>query len=338
MQMKQIVFFSPNFYPMVGGIESIALGLATHLSHRGYRVAIITMALNRESDQFPFAVHRNIGLLKMWRLMRKADAVVHFNVSLKGVLPWLFSFRPLIVSHHGSNFDMKGNWTKFGRLKQFIADHLAYRNAACSNYLAGFFNNVEVVYSAYDPSIFPLSQHRVRHGDLVFVGRLTLDKGCSILLDALAILKKQDRIAPLLTVIGDGPEFESLSRRSHQELDGQVEFLGKRSPVEIADILKSHKIMVVPSLSETFGIAVLEGLACGCSLIASDVGGLPEAGGTLARYFGKADSSALAAEIKRQLTNWPLTPPTEDELRTHLGQFTIEVSTAKFSGLLESVD
>ena len=78
-----------------------------------------------------------------------------------------------------------------------------------------------------------------------------------------------------LLLVGDGPDrvkAEELAR----ELDvyHEIRFLGKQEPVE--EILSIADLFLMPSGSETFGLAALEAMACGVPVVSSDIGGLPE--------------------------------------------------------------
>lgn len=82
-------------------------------------------------------------------------------------------------------------------------------------------------------------------------------------------------IAVKLLLVGDGPDranSEHLARELGVYED--IRFLGKQQPVE--EILSIADVFVMPSESETFGLAALEAMACGVPVVASNVGGLPE--------------------------------------------------------------
>src|SRR5262249_34552970 len=132
--------------------------------------------------------------------------------------------------------------------------------------------------------------------DLAFVGRLVTDKGVDLLLDALALLAGRG-LQPSLSVIGDGPESERLEEQTRRlDLDGQVTFLGTGTGEDLCAILHHHRILVVPSrYNEPFGIVALEGIACGCAVVGSAGGGLPEAMGPCGLTFPNGDVPALAA-------------------------------------------
>lgn len=78
-----------------------------------------------------------------------------------------------------------------------------------------------------------------------------------------------------LLLVGDGPDrvpAEHLARELGVQDD--VRFLGKQQPVE--EILSIADVFLMPSETETFGLAALEAMACGVPVVASDIGGLPE--------------------------------------------------------------
>jgi N-acetyl-alpha-D-glucosaminyl L-malate synthase BshA len=78
-----------------------------------------------------------------------------------------------------------------------------------------------------------------------------------------------------LLLVGDGPD-RSACEVLARELGvfDDVRFLGKQEPVE--EILSVADLFLMPSGSETFGLAALEAMACGVPVVSSDIGGLPE--------------------------------------------------------------
>jgi len=78
-----------------------------------------------------------------------------------------------------------------------------------------------------------------------------------------------------LLLVGDGPERVPTERKARElGVYDDVRFLGKQDPVE--EILSIADVFLMPSGSETFGLAALEAMACEVPVVASDVGGLPE--------------------------------------------------------------
>ncbi|MDZ7623781.1 MAG: N-acetyl-alpha-D-glucosaminyl L-malate synthase BshA [Ignavibacteriaceae bacterium] len=94
--------------------------------------------------------------------------------------------------------------------------------------------------------------------------------------DTIRIFEKvQKEIPSKLILVGDGPDRSECERLTRQlDLGDSVKFLGKQEALE--EILSSSDLFLIPSQSESFGLAALEAMACGLPVISSSVGGLPE--------------------------------------------------------------
>lgn len=85
----------------------------------------------------------------------------------------------------------------------------------------------------------------------------------------------QKEIPAKLLLVGDGPDRSECERLVRElNLTDNVKFLGKQEG--LVEILSSSDIFIIPSQSESFGLAALEAMACGLPVISSSVGGLPE--------------------------------------------------------------
>ena len=134
-----------------------------------------------------------------------------------------------------------------------------------------------------------------------FVGRLVSEKGMVDLLSRPCHLRTHAVCSPSLTIVGAGPEFTAL-----QELAARSEPRTTKSPLAVrnatrrcANSFGSTKILVVPSrYDEPFGVVALEGIACGCVVVGSAGGGLPEAIGPCGLTFPNGDATALAESTR----------------------------------------
>jgi len=138
---------------------------------------------------------------------------------------------------------------------------------------------VVVVPNGIDPADIGLQDAvaRRRRADglrLLYVGRLAVEKGVDVLIAACGLLPAS--LPFELDIVGTGPCEESL-RRSIQGLGlgGRVHMLGARPRHELGPVYAAHDIACVPSLSEPLGGVVLEALASGIPVIATNVGGNP---------------------------------------------------------------
>lgn len=94
--------------------------------------------------------------------------------------------------------------------------------------------------------------------------------------DVIRIFKKvKDAIPSKLLMVGDGPERANAEQLSRDlGVSDDVRFLGKQEAIE--EILSVSDLFLIPSGSESFGLAALEAMACKVAVISSNTGGLPE--------------------------------------------------------------
>ena len=111
-----------------------------------------------------------------------------------------------------------------------------------------------------------------RHRTLVYAGRLSEEKGIDVAIEAWSRMRNRPDDATFV-VIGEGPLEDDLR---HRRVPG-VEFRGRRPHVEVAAMLATARLAVVPSVwSEPFGLFVLEAMVAGVGVVASASGGAPE--------------------------------------------------------------
>jgi glycogen(starch) synthase len=132
-----------------------------------------------------------------------------------------------------------------------------------------------------------------------YVGRLVTEKGLPVLLHAAKRLDSEG-VKFHLTFVGDGPERENLESLVRTlQFTNRVEFLGERRGEELADALRSVRVVVMPSQwEETAGLAAIEQMMRGGVVIASDIGGLGEVVGDAGLRFKPGDSEALYSRLR----------------------------------------
>ena len=105
----------------------------------------------------------------------------------------------------------------------------------------------------------------------LFVGRLHFLKGLQLLLDAFARVE----ISGLeLSLVGDGPEEIWLRRQAAElRIEDRVHFLGRIPREQLAEIYREHDVICGPSMYESGGLSVIEGMEHGLPAVVLDVGG-----------------------------------------------------------------
>jgi teichuronic acid biosynthesis glycosyltransferase TuaC len=144
---------------------------------------------------------------------------------------------------------------------------------------------VHTVINGINTAVFhPRAQSTVRQAAgippeaplLIYVGRLIEAKGLRELIEAFAAVKAAVAGARL-AVIGEGPfrsVLEALIRDAG--LAGEVHLIGGQLPDEVAQWASTAQALTLPSWTEGYPNVLVEALACGCPIVATDVGGIPE--------------------------------------------------------------
>jgi glycogen synthase len=316
----KILISSHAFAPSLGGIETVSRLLAHEFVTFGHEVTVITQTPGGE-EQGLRVVRRPSGK-QMVRLANECDVFWQNNLSLRTLWPVLLQTRPVVVTHQGSYCLQPSGFDGALRLKRAIARRLT--EVAISEFIANCFDKRPVVIpNPYDARVFRNEKAEgARLRELLFVGRMVSEKGLDILLEALGRLRKRG-LHPSLTIVGAGPTLELMQKLvANLDLRDQVTFAGPQSGHELAITFAAHRLLVVPSrYEEPFGVVALEGIACGCVVVGSRGGGLPEAIGRCGVTFPNADPEALAGTLEELLRR-----PDEDHrflknAPEHLGHF-----------------
>jgi glycosyltransferase involved in cell wall biosynthesis len=140
-----------------------------------------------------------------------------------------------------------------------------------------------------------------RHPVVGTVGSLVAKKGQKFLIQAFAQFTKKYPLARL-EIVGDGPEKASLQEMVYEmQLTKNVSFLGSQK--DVAPIVSKWDVFTLPSISETFGIVLLEAMALGIPVIATKVGGIPDiiTNGKNGLLVESKDSIALCKAMEKIL-------------------------------------
>lgn len=136
-------------------------------------------------------------------------------------------------------------------------------------------------------------------GYALFVGRLSVEKGLDVLLEAWQQLG--NRIP--LKIVGDGPLSEQVKQAARRS---SIEWLGRRPMTEVYDLMGSAKFLVFPSRwYETFGRVAVEAFAKGTPVIAANIGAIAELidSGRTGLLYNPNSSTDLIAQVEWMLTH-----------------------------------
>jgi glycosyltransferase involved in cell wall biosynthesis len=128
--------------------------------------------------------------------------------------------------------------------------------------------------------------------------KLTAIKGTDVLLRAAAIYSQLPE-RPLTLIAGEGDERAALEAlREVLNLQHDVIFIGWQNATQMVELYNAAEVTILPSRTDWFPLVVIESLACGTPVIASEVGGLSQlVSPNIGRLFSAGDYATLAAHV-----------------------------------------
>lgn len=155
--------------------------------------------------------------------------------------------------------------------------------------------------------LFPVTRRLWSFPYVLFVGTEQPRKNLAGLLRAFARLAREPRFRDLRLVKvggpGSDPAFRERTRAIAASLGlaDRVVFSGRLDDADMAAAYSGAACLALPSLYEGFGLPCLEAMACGCPVVVSDAGALPEVGGDAALTVPAGDDRELAAALREAM-------------------------------------
>lgn len=194
---------------------------------------------------------------------------------------------PFITTLHGTDITLVGKDRSFLPVVNFSINHSngittvsdSLRKETYEHFAIE--KNIEVIYNFIDINRFnKLDKSHFRklvaedeEKVLIHVSNFRKVKRVGDVISMFEILNK--KMPSKLLLVGDGPQrVEAEEQCRGLGLCDQVKFLGKQEAVE--ELFAVSDLFILPSASESFGLAALEAMACGVPVISSNTGGLPE--------------------------------------------------------------
>lgn len=172
---------------------------------------------------------------------------------------------------------------------------------------------------------------------LLFVGSLIPLKGVGFLLDALAQVQRQ-RQDWCLDLVGDGQDRATFERQAAElGLAPQVNFHGWKTKSEVAGFMRQADLFVLPSLWDNMPCVIVEAMASGLPIVASDVGGIPEMvdAPVIGALAPPGDAGALAAVLLARLATLDQTD--RPLIASKAGRFSMAVVGRSLHDIYEEV-
>lgn len=295
-----------EFPPSVGGNAHYTYHLSKKLVERGHEVTVFVWGSYKKTFHetidnisiyrvrflpfYPFHNHFNAIFLKyhLKSIISDQDILHLHNVNI----PFVSCDIPTVVTVHGTVqghvnnrqiLDMESLVVNsFSKLyistdKKLIksADEIISVSKACSNELKKYYGIMEskVIYNGVDTEFFkPKDKYEeITEPYILYVGRLSPEKGLFDLIDSMEIVAQQCPKIKLI-IIGKGPLERAIKNKIlKMNLSKSILFLGRHNHQEILKYYQNALIYILPSYFEGLATTLLEALACGVPIITTNI-------------------------------------------------------------------
>jgi len=314
---------SPYSLTIPGGVQGQVLGLARSLRALGQDTRVLgpcdgpppdagvtplgnSVPTAANGSVAPLAPDPSAQLRTIRALRDERFDVLHVHEPMcpgPTMTALLFKNSPLVGTFHAAGVSAGYRWLRPG--PRLLADRLDRRCAVsedarrlAAEALGGEYT---MVFNGVEIDRFAKATPWPTEGPTIFfVGRHEPRKGLEVLLDAFADLPPDVR----LWIGSDGPETARLQAKAAG--DPRVEWLGRVTEREKASRLRGADVFCAPSLhGESFGVVLLEAMAAGCAIVASNLPGYANVARSDrdALLVPPGESTALASALQRLLSD-----------------------------------
>ena len=288
------VFFPPKW---LGGTEVATLELSRELAkNKKNKIYIITSnhrELKKLKEKFKLYPIKVLNLpkfkvinyiIKTTNIIKKINPdIVHCQSTLPALAAF-FSKKPYVVYCRGSDIYLTGKIKN--KINKFVLKHAEKVIALTKNMQKKIKKDYKIdsilIYNGIDINKYKLNKAKLRKQSklkdekvIIYIGTLKKVKGVEYLIKAFKNINKKFPNTKLW-IIGDGPERRNLEALTKNLKLKNIVFFGKKSNDKIPKYTIASDILVLPSLSEGFPMAILEAMASGLPIVASKVTGVSE--------------------------------------------------------------
>jgi phosphatidylinositol alpha-mannosyltransferase len=285
----------------------------------------------------PLAPDASAALRTIRALNDEAFDVLHVHEPLvpgPSLTALLVKMAPVVATFHSAG--ESAAYRTFSRQLKWIASRIDIRVAVSKDavelahrYIGGEY---EVLFNGIELSRFASAAPVKKENAIFFIGRHEPRKGLSVLLEAMALLPGDVR----LWVASDGPETEELKRRFAS--DARIEWLGRIDDEEKYERLRRASLFCAPSLrGESFGVVLLEAMAAGTPVVASDIDGYRNVAtdSETAVLVEPGNVQALASSMARVIADSRLSESLVSAGLAHAQSFSMDALAVKYVAMYE---
>ncbi|WLR53071.1 N-acetyl-alpha-D-glucosaminyl L-malate synthase BshA [Bacillus tianshenii] len=299
-------------YPTVGGSGVVATELGKQLAEKGHEIHFITSGvpfrLNRlypniyfheiEVNQYAVFQYPPYSLAAASKIAevvkREGLDILHAHYAVPHAICAILAKQmtgnkvKIVTTLHGTDITVLGYDSSLHEIIRFgivesdtvtaVSDHLVEQTRE----LFKIDKEIKTVYNFVDERVYNLhvakdlrKQYGIQTNEKVLV-HISNFRRVKRVQDVIHVFEKVANEMPAkLLLIGDGPEFSAVCRLVHEKgLEEQVLFLGKQE--NVSELLSISDLKLLLSEKESFGLVLLEAMACGVPCIGTNIGGIPE--------------------------------------------------------------
>lgn len=301
-------------YPTFGGSGVVATELGKALAAHGHEIHFITYSQPARLDFFsqnlfyhevsiskyplfdfpPYELALASKLVDVVRFEKLDLLHVHYAIPhasaafmAKQILKTYGIDIPVVTTLHGTDITLVGRDPSYNPVVTFSINQSDGVTAVSQNLKEETFRHfeitrdIEVIPNFIDLQRFRLKprahfKQAIAPGDERIVVHTSNFRSVKRTADVIHIFKQvQAKLPSKLLMVGDGPDRTQAEQLSRElDIADHVRFLGKQEAIE--EILSVSDLFLIPSSSESFGLAALEAMACKVPVVSTNVGGLPE--------------------------------------------------------------
>ncbi len=374
----RVLQLTQRFPPAIGGVENHVLNLASKLTESGLRVDVFASdsmrdvpfrRLEGETSKFPFTLRRfhaiklaamphGLGIVAPAMIpgaFSQSTDLIHAHAygyfpTYVGALARRIRKVPLVITPHSNTGRSRAAKRIFDILVPTLTLRQAQRIIALTESEAEYLTvlgiprqQIVVIPNGVNLAEFAnIRPKTIRDNDatIIFVGRLyPKQKGLEVLIQALSHIPRSVKFR--LDLVGeDWGAVSGLLQLARQiGVDDRVVVRGSSGRDSLLHSYASADLLVLPSLFEAFGIVLLEAMAAGLPVVASNVGGIPEVveDGKTGLLVKPGDSERLGAAIEKLLSDDSLRKAMSDAGRKRASLFSWDLLVPKIKRVYEEV-